>query len=66
VLAKQERVKANKKLKDDLETERKEMGKVLMTNRQRKMYQQAADEVKEKKDNVKKLKVKRKSIEKKK
>jgi pescadillo protein len=66
VLAKQERVKANKKLKDDLETERKEMGKVLMTNRQRKLYQQAADEVKEKKDNVKKLKVKRKSIEKKK
>ena len=66
MLAKQERVKANKKLKDDLETERKEMGKVLMTNRQRKMYQQAADEVKEKKDNVKKLKVKRKSIEKKK
>lgn len=66
MLAKQERVKANKKLKDDLETERKEMGKVLMTNRQRKLYQQAADEVKEKKDNVKKLKVKRKSIEKKK
>lgn len=61
-----ERVKANKKLKDDLEKERKEMGKVLMTNRQRKMYQQAADEVKEKKDNVKKLKVKRKTIEKKK
>ena len=61
-----ERVKANKKLKDDLEKERKEMGKVLMTNRQRKMYQQAADEVKVKKDNVKKLKVKRKTIEKKK
>ena len=61
-----ERVKANKKLKDDHEKERKEMGKVLMTNRQRKMYQQAADEVKEKKDNVKKLKVKRKTIEKKK
>jgi hypothetical protein len=36
VKAKQERAKANKKLKDDLEKERKEMGKVLMTNRQRK------------------------------
>ena len=64
--AKQERAKANKKLKEDLEKERKEMGKVLMTNKQRKLYQQAADEVKEKRDNVKKLKVKRKAIEKRK
>ena len=42
------------------------MGKVLMTNKQRKLYQQAADEVKEKRNNVKKLKVKRKAIEKRK
>ena len=63
---KQERAAANKKLKEDLEKEQKEMGKVLMTNRQRKLYQQAADEAKEKKAVVKKLKTKRKIIEKRK
>jgi pescadillo protein len=38
--------KKNQKLKKDLEKEQQEMGKMLMTNRQRKLYQQADKEVK--------------------
>ena len=38
---KREKMAANNKLKKDLEEERKELGKVLMSNRQRKLYQQA-------------------------
>jgi len=53
-------------LKKDLEVEQKEMAKVLMTNRQRKLYQQAEKDIKVKKDGNKKLKIKRKAIEKKK
>lgn len=41
------------------------MAKVLMTNRQRKLYQKAEDEQKVKKEMVTKLKVKRKQIAKK-
>ena len=60
-----ERKAANAKLKKDLEKEQKEMAKVLMTNRQRKLYQKVEDENKTKKEYVKKLRVKRKGIEKK-
>jgi len=42
------------------------MAKVLLTNRQRKLYQKAEDEQNSKKDAVKKLKAKRKVISKKK
>ena len=38
-----EKKAANAKLKKDLEKESKEMAKVLMTNRQRKLYQKAED-----------------------
>ena len=59
-----EKKAANSKLKKDLEKESKEMAKVLMTNRQRKLYQKAEDQQKTKKETVSKLRVKRKIIEK--
>ena len=59
-----EKKAANQKLKKDLEKESKEMSKVLMTNRQRKLYQKAEDQQKTKKETVSKLRVKRKIIEK--
>lgn len=55
-----EKKAANAKLKKDLEKEQKELAKVLMTNKQRKLYQKAADEQKVKKEQVQKLKIKRK------
>lgn len=39
-----ERKAANQKLKRDLEKEQKELAKVLMTNKQRKLYRKAEDE----------------------
>jgi len=59
-----EKRKANAKLKKDLDKEQKELAKVLMTNRQRKLYQKVEDEVNTKKEQVNKLKIKRKTIEK--
>jgi pescadillo protein len=59
-----EKKKANAKLKKDLEKEQKELAKVLMTNRQRKLYQKAEEEQTSKKEQVSKLKIKRKTIEK--
>jgi len=53
-------------LKKDLEQEQKELAKTLMTNRQRKLYQKMQGEIDTKKEQAKKLKVKRKLIEKKK
>jgi hypothetical protein len=41
------------------------MAKVLMTNRQRKIYQKAEDEQKTKKEQNQKLRTKRRTIEKK-
>ena len=61
-----ERRAANQKLKQDLEQEQKEMAKVLMTNRQRKLYQKVQGEIDQKKEASKQLKIKRKKIEKKK
>lgn len=40
------------------------MAKVLMSNKQRKLYRKMEDEQKSKKEQVKKLKAKRKAIEK--
>ena len=57
--------KFNAKLKKDTEQEQKELAKVLMTNRQRKLYQKMEDDSKTKKETVSKLKTKRKAIEKK-
>ena len=64
-LTQAERKAAHAKLKKDLQKEQQEMAKVLMTNRQRKLYQKAADEQKGKQESVKKLRAKRKTIEKK-
>ena len=47
-----EKKAANAKLKKDLEKESKEMAKVLMTNRQRKLYQKAEDQQQAKKETV--------------
>ena len=41
--SKAEKMAANAKLKKDIEKEQKEMAKVLLTNRQRKLYQKAED-----------------------
>jgi len=57
---------ADAKLKRDLKEEQQEMAKVLMTNRQRKLYQKAEEDQKTKQLAVQKLRVKRKAIEKKK
>jgi len=38
VLTKAEEAKKNSKIKRDLEKEQQELGKMLMTNRQKKMY----------------------------
>ena len=48
--SKAQRRVANAKLKKDLEKEQKELAKVLMTNRQRKLYNKAEDEQKSKKE----------------
>ena len=61
-MSKQEKQAANAKLKKDLEAEQKELAKVLMTNKQRKLYQEAQNEIKTKKQAVNKLKAKRKAI----
>lgn len=61
-----ERKAANAQLKADLQKEQKELAKVLMTNKQRKLYQKAEDEQKQKTEQAKKLRAKRKIIEKKK
>ena len=42
------------------------MAKVLLSNRQRKVYQKAEDEAQAKRDQAKKLRAKRRAIEKKK
>ena len=60
-----ERRAADAKLKKDLAAEQKEMAKVLMTNRQRKLYQKVQGEIDQKKEVNQKLKIKRKLIEKK-
>lgn len=62
--AKSERALANQKLKKDLEKEQKELAKTLMTNKQRKLYQTAKDEVKAKKNMARTLRAKRKQIQK--
>lgn len=55
---------ANAKLKKDLAQEERERGRTLMSNRQRKMYQKLETEKQVKEDEIRKLKVKRKTLEK--
>lgn len=63
---KEKKKKQNEKLKKDIAKEQIELGRSLMTNRQRKLYQKVESEKKVKEEEIKKLKVKRKTIEKKK
>ena len=62
---KEKKKKANEKLKKDIAKEQVELGRSMMTNRQRKMYQKVENEKKVKDEAIKLLKVKRKTIAKK-
>lgn len=62
---KDKKKKQNEKLKRDIAKEQLELGRSLMSNRQRKLYQKVENEKKVKEEEIKKLKVKRKLIEKK-
>lgn len=65
-MAQQKKLKAvkNQKLKKELQKEQEELGKILMTKRQRQIMEQAEQSNKTKKDQANKLKEKRKQIEK--
>jgi len=52
------------KLKKDLQKEQEELGKILMTKKQRQLFEQADKSTKAKKDVAAKLKQKRKALEK--
>lgn len=54
-LTKKEIAKQNAKLKQDLKKEKEELGKMVMTKRQRKLYQEAEKTQKAKKEATKKL-----------
>lgn len=54
----------NEKIKRDLKKEQQELGKMLMTNRQKKMYQEVEKTAQKKKAASKKLIEKKKTIEK--
>lgn len=55
VLTRADRAAKNDKIKRDLAKEQKEMGKMLMSNRQKKMYQEVEKTQKTKKETAKKL-----------
>lgn len=64
VLTKADRTKKNEKLKRDLKKEQQELGKMLMTNRQRKLYEEVEKSKKTKKAAAKKLVEKKRKLEK--
>lgn len=53
----------NKKLKKELQKEQEELGKILMTKKQRRLYDQADKSNQKKKEIATKLKEKQKKIE---
>lgn len=55
MLTRADRAAKNDKIKRDLAKEQKEMGKMLMSNRQKKMYQEVEKTQKTKKETAKKL-----------
>jgi pescadillo protein len=57
-----QKVKKEAKLKSDLQKEQQEMGKMMMTQRQRKLYQKAEETRKAKVDASKQLREKKKTI----
>ena len=64
VLTKADKQAKNDKLKRDLKKEQAELGKMLMTNRQKKVYQEVEKTQQKKKTAAKKLVEKKKRIEK--
>ena len=64
MLSKADRQAKNDKLKRDLKKEQQELGKMLMTNRQKKVFQEAEKTAQKKKTAAKKLVEKKKNIEK--
>lgn len=58
---KQKKIK-NVKLKKELKKEQEELGKILMTKKQRRLYDKADQDVKKKKDYVNKLKEKKNKL----
>ena len=53
----------NQKIKKELKKEQEELGKILMSKKQRRLFDQADKNQKQKKDLAKQLKDKRKRIE---
>jgi pescadillo protein len=62
VLSAAQKVKKEAKLKSDLQKEQQEMGKMMMTQRQRKLYQKAEETRKTKVQASKQLREKKKNI----
>lgn len=61
-LTKAEQLKKNAKIKKDLKAESQEMGKMVMTKRQRKLYQEAEKSEKAKKEAARKLLEKKRKL----
>jgi len=64
VLSQADKKAKNEKIKRDLKKEQQELGKMLMTNRQKKMYQEVEKTAQKKKAASKKLIEKKRNIEK--
>ena len=62
ILTKADKAAKNEKIKRDLKKEQEELGKMLMTNRQKKMYQKVEATKKKKKETTKKLIEKKKQL----
>ena len=65
ILTKADKAAKNEKIKRDLKKEQEELGKMLMTNRQKKMYQKVEATKKKNKEVTKKLLEKKKQLSKK-
>ena len=61
-MTKADKAAKNEKIKRDLKKEQEELGKMLMTNRQKKMYQKVEATKKKNKEATKKLLEKKKQL----
>lgn len=61
-MTKADKTAKNEKIKRDLKKEQEELGKMLMTNRQKKMYQKVEATKKKSKEATKKLLEKKKQL----
>ena len=62
IMTKADKAAKNEKIKRDLKKEQEELGKMLMTNRQKKMYQKVEATKKKNKEATKKLLEKKKQL----